>query len=260
VKVQVIKKKDCEFCGGKGRVKIQGEYIVCPNAIELTKYYQANIQPQFYDFDIENVKDDLQVELQTLSGKTKETTFQEIYQKFTSIIEKNYQTGNGMYIYGENENGKSTLAHLIAKYVVNETDHDVYCYSFSNLVRKYQTSWSGDPDEQHRVKKNLENNFSEKDFIILDDLLYQGQNSRWIRKLFSGLIELRAQKNLPIIYTSNYSIIEAGKKFDNGSESGQNGMSFTSKLTKTIGVIVKFERQMLRMENTNDYTEENYMA
>jgi DNA replication protein DnaC len=232
--------------------------MYCPRCLVIEKYREANIQKQFYDFSIQDVEEKIEVEISDLKKKNKLVNFQELYHQYIKNIVDMYRLGRGMYLHGENETGKTTMAYLIAKYIVNETDYNVYCYNYSRLLEKYQKSWSSEDQKQFAVKTEIEHNFSEKDFIIIDDFLYQDKNSDWIREYIADLIEIRVEKNLPIIYTSNHSIFRAAENIDR-SDHKQNAKSIVSKVTQTIAVIGKFKNQLLRLDNFSEVADKFFI-
>lgn len=242
--------ENCAYCDGTGKVKLDGTVYDCIKCFDdrqkLEKFQKANIPQNFFDFHPEDIKDGMTVKIDLLNGKSKEFSYKDFYNEYLNQIKKFYEIGNGLYLYGPNASGKSTLAYLIGKNILKTTSYSVKCYNHLSLLKDFQRTWGR--DNQAVAKTKFIQAFKETDFLIIDDFLFQEHNSDWAREFTSEMLRLRVDNNLPTIFTSNYNIDEIAKIIDKNKET-QNSISIISKLLETIDCVVEFENQNFRLEN-----------
>ena len=140
--------------------------------------------------------------------------------------------GQGMYIYGPDYGtGKTTLATMILKHVLMNTNYACLFVPFSELVilntKLINGSFDKNIDEKIDIIKNV-------DFLVLDDLAkeYDSQRDNG-RATMNALLRYRDLWNKPTIYTANVPIEEVANLYGGSNYSIIYGRSVLVEMNNT---------------------------
>lgn len=244
----IEKIKNCPICSGSGFLRYDGRTYECPNCTELremhSKFEKSNFPTRFRNMKIRDTKNlELKVK-RPKGGKAEEISSHELYYKYTANIDKFFKLGKGLYLFGENESGKTTLVYLIMKFILLNTQYSVYAIGYDQLLTKYENCWKS--EDESIIKAEIEAMFKNYDFLVIDDFLYQSENPDWARKLVAKGIKYRERMKKPIIYTSNYSKGQAAQLLANGND--VNGLQIATSIVATILAEFEFVTKMFRIE------------
>lgn len=120
-------------------------------------------------------------------------------QKYVDNLDLMYQRGWGFFVSGPNGTGKTMLASIILKEAIKK-GYTVYFSSLAEVLRRYCDSMYN-PE----LRAEFERNILSADILVLDDIdkAYYSDKSTFTDSAYDYLFRSRADKNLPIIVTSN---------------------------------------------------------
>lgn len=113
---------------------------------------------------------------------------------YRSSLDQMFVDGKGLYLYSNTRgSGKTKLA---------------CCLAFEAVQKKHSVCFLSSADfcEQIREKSNDFDKWSSVDLLIYDDLGAGGEDKDWPSRELFRLVDLRARRNKPIIWTSNMPI------------------------------------------------------
>ncbi len=123
-----------------------------------------------------------------------------LYNSFTA-----YDSGIGIYIWGEPGTGKTHAMYALANELAYDGKHTVYFTSILDILNGMKKNFS-DMAEQENIKERTK----EADFLFLDDIGAEQlkDDSDWYKSIIYEVIDYRYRQNLTTIFSSNYSKTE----------------------------------------------------
>lgn len=129
-----------------------------------------------------------------------EGTLKDAFRKYYKNIHSNFDTGWGMYIFGDNGVGKTHSCCALLK-EIQRLGYSTYCILADVLKVAYIDGSRFDKDSS--VVKRVE----KVDFLLIEDLgkEYSGKGSGFAELCFENLLRKRVRDCLPTIITTNLS-------------------------------------------------------
>jgi DNA replication protein DnaC len=122
----------------------------------------------------------------------------------------------GLLIYGSPGNGKTFLTGCIANALIKEFV-PVVCISAIGILDRIKDSFGKYGDEGvHSILSCLDN----AELLIIDDLGTEN-NTPWSRATIYQIIDARYRKKKPLIVTSNLTMQQLKKRYDQDCENGK---------------------------------------
>jgi len=120
-------------------------------------------------------------------------------QVYVRKINEALTNGIGLYFYGTQGTGKTLAASIILKEAIRR-GYRVYFTMLTEVLEKY---CDGRYDRQARA--SFARNILEADFLVVDDIdkAYVSDKTTFIDTAYDYVFRTRANKNLPVIITSN---------------------------------------------------------
>ena len=134
-----------------------------------------------------------------LNDYTKCLTAKEKVIKYLDKLDKAYEKGIGLYLYGGRGLGKSFLEAVIAKNVLRKGYTALYT-TLSEVVTMFGDSFY-DKDARDRYQQEV----LQVQFLIIDDIdkIFISAKSNYVPAAFDQLIRTRSNELLPTIISSN---------------------------------------------------------
>jgi len=141
----------------------------------------------------------------------------EILVKYVEKLDQAISSGIGLYMYGTQGTGKTLSACLVLKEAIRR-GYRVYFTMLTEVLEKY---CDGRYDRDARAA--FQYSILDADFLVVDDIDkgYISDKSTFIDSAYDYMFRTRANRNLPIIITSNKSREEF---------SGQENLAFGKSL------------------------------
>ena len=159
-------------------------------------------------FAKENYKSYVLIDFSKVSNEVKEL--------FDNYLD-NYDEGKGLFLSGPQGRGKTTIESIIAKFLVTKPNPDTFDkhYTFNVAFSMYDDllKWQFDKNCQDKMKFFI----YKSDWLIIDNVGNEmGRNDKQFSQRFLEMI-LRKRDNdcKPVIISSNYTIDEIGKEYNN---------------------------------------------
>lgn len=115
----------------------------------------------------------------------------------------------GLLIYGEPGNGKTFVSAAIANKLLDNMV-PVVCVSINSLLARIKetfNSWGKEAED------TILNSLSNADLLIIDDLGTE-QLTEWSKTKIYNLIDSRYRNGLPLIISTNVSLVDLENKYD----------------------------------------------
>lgn len=123
--------------------------------------------------------------------------------KYTENFNMAKKNNLGLLIYGEPGNGKSYMSFCIANRLLNK-GYPVVCTSIDGLLNRIKQSFNRWGSEgENEILNSLVN----ADLLILDDLGTENKSEWGVSKVYN-IIDARYRSNLPLIITTNLTVLE----------------------------------------------------
>jgi len=147
----------------------------------------------------------------------KEKNFYEPVKNYIDNFQDNYDEGRGLFLYGPQGRGKTTIESIIAKHVVEKINPDSFKKrsTFNVAFAMYDDLVKCQFDKANQDKMKIF--IYKSDLLIIDNVGNEvGKNDNQFSQRFLEMI-LRKRDNdcLPTIISSNYTIDEMGKEYNN---------------------------------------------
>ena len=126
-------------------------------------------------------------------------------------------------LYGQAGRGKSHLLAAVAARLVRDLDLGVLFRSARGLLRELQNF------EDHRERDRALRRAATVDVLCLDDLGAQRETD-WRREELADLVDMRYERELPVVFTSNFPPGMWGEVVDERTLSRLRAMSFAVEL------------------------------
>jgi len=184
-KLKVEIQQNCKKCKAEG-------CTTCSSSFDsIVNYAKAGIPIKYWSLDLE----DLSTGTLGVSDA----------KKYISKLDLAYQTGQGVYLFGQNGNGKTLAACAIGKKAIQQ-GYSVRFTFLGEIISAFVNSMY-----DNKQKTALQQDILEKDFLIIDDLdkAFVSKNSEYIQSILDSLFRTRVQNNLPVIITANKTLEDA---------------------------------------------------
>lgn len=139
--------------------------------------------------------------------------FKKIYdrcRKYCEVANEVKKRGIGIYLYGEKGVGKTRLTSCIANELMMEYYTTLFT-NFSEISKQIRSTFNGRGSEAQFLDK-----LNAVDFLFIDDfgteMVSRNNEDLWLQEKIFDVINKRYNDNKPIIFTSNYSLIEMIQK------------------------------------------------
>ena len=123
---------------------------------------------------------------------------------FSKKLELAYETGQGVFLYGQNGTGKTLSACHLAKQAIIQ-GYSVRFTFLGEIISSFINTMY-DSEEREQLKKDILG----VDFLIIDDIdkTYVAQDSKYVNSVLDTLFRTRVQNCLPVVITSNKALAE----------------------------------------------------
>ena len=175
IKSQLIEKyKDVE----------NGDMIAAREFEIYLKMYRSNIPLKYWERELDDIEDPL--------VKCK-------IQRYLKKLDEAVSKGIGIYFCGTQGTGKTLVACVILKEAIKR-GYRVYFTMLTEVLEKYC-----DGRYDRDARKEFAQNILEADILVVDDIDkgYISDKSTFIDTAYDYVFRTRANKNLPVIITSN---------------------------------------------------------
>ncbi|TCT23365.1 DNA replication protein DnaC [Melghiribacillus thermohalophilus] len=149
----------------------------------------------------------------TDEGKERAAIAKRVAANFVANYPAMKEQGKGLYFYSyQKGSGKTRLSCSIANALVKKYKADVRFIRFVDLLNELKNSFSGNGDvnasELIEAVKNIE-------VLVIDDLGVE-KVSEWVEEVVTSILDHRLNQNLVTIITSNSTIEELDKRYQQG--------------------------------------------
>lgn len=179
------------------------ENMLVANEFQIyLKLFQSNVPLKYWEYEIDDLAGD--------ASRRK-------IERYISRLEEALDRGIGLYFCGSQGTGKTLAACVILKEALR-CGHSVYFTMLTEVLSRY---CDGMYDKEARAA--FARSILEADFLVVDDIDkgYISEKSTFIDSAYDYVFRSRANKNLPIIITSNLK---------RGAFVAQEGMAFGKSL------------------------------
>lgn len=138
-------------------------------------------------------------------------------KEYADNFTDNYLTGKGIYLYGSQGRGKSTMEVLIAKTISTKINPDTnkhYRVVFSIYEDIVQLSHQGRQDRN--AKRKLDNLIILPELLIIDNIGSEtglGSETKHTTRLLEFILRKRDNNGMPVIISSNFTPEEITKNY-----------------------------------------------
>jgi DNA replication protein DnaC len=118
---------------------------------------------------------------------------------FIDELEERLEAGRGLWLFGDTGTGKTTLAMLISKAVL-ETGHSVAIYSLPKLLARIRRTYDSEPGGDSYL--SFFERLTAVDLLHIDDLGAE-KRSDWVLEQLYALINERYETQRSVLITTN---------------------------------------------------------
>ena len=136
--------------------------------------------------------------------------FQKVFnrcKKYCEVADVVLNRGIGIYLYGTKGTGKTRLTACMANEMMNEY-YSVLFTNFSEISKYIRSTFGKTNASEYDFIEKLAN----IDFLFIDDfgteMVNRNDQDLWLQEKIFDVINKRYNNNKPIIFTSNYSLID----------------------------------------------------
>lgn len=147
-------------------------------------------------------------------------------------FDKNMAEGRGLYLYGPCGTGKTHLLSAIAQKLITERGLKARLYSTAELLLQLKATFDSKETESGFIE-----DLNESQLLILDDLGSE-RFSEWAMQIFYLIINRRYENLQPTLFSSNLSLEELAKNFNDRIASRIVGMC---EIIKIVGKDVRLK-------------------
>lgn len=192
--------ENCEICHGTGVKKEDNFYVpcICTRKAKLfTRLVCSGVPTKYLDWKWE------ECEKEEFVNKAK---------KYGDNFEKLYEKSKGLFIYGTQGKGKTTIAALIARDIAKqknpdtERPYEVMFLQFEDLIQ-----WNLQKNNDWRSREKLNYAINNTDLLVMDNIGSETgfrSESKTNVKLLDKILRTRDNDQKPYIITSNFTIGE----------------------------------------------------
>lgn len=121
----------------------------------------------------------------------------------------NLQDGKGLYIFGRSGSGKTHIAAAIVNKIVKESISNIRFVQTIDLLLEIKKSFKSD----EATELDIIEKYSKVPYLIIDDIGVE-KPSDWSFSIFYKIINDRYVNKMQTFITSNFSLIELERRFD----------------------------------------------
>ncbi|KGK88007.1 DNA replication protein [Clostridium sp. HMP27] len=141
--------------------------------------------------------------------------------KYVKHFKEMKEQNLGLLIYGQPGNGKTFLSGCIANELLNNFI-PVVCVSAIGILERIKDSFGKYGDDGIQSILNCLDN---ADLLIIDDLGTEN-NTAWSRSTMYQILDTRYRKKKPLVVTSNLTMDQLRKRYDQECEDNEKGRTF----------------------------------
>lgn len=153
-----------------------------------------------------------QVDFETTD--TEDQQFKAVFErckKYCEVADEVLAQGIGIYLSGSHGTGKTHLTACMANYLMNEF-YSVMFTNFSQISQSIRNTFNQCGVTESAVIEKL----VQVDFLFIDDfgteMVSRNNEDLWLQEKIFEIVNQRYNNNKPIIFTSNYSIVDMALK------------------------------------------------
>lgn len=163
----------------------------------------------------------------SLKGLTCSKTVKDKIQSYCNKIDKAFNLGLGLCLYGQYGRGKTFLSTYILK-KASLAGYSIYFSTLAEMLNNIRRSFDLSPEQKDIYEYELDKNYIETQFLVIDNVgsEYRRDNSTFVPIIFDEMIRKRKFNNNVTIITTNkepsklrevygeavYSILESSLK------------------------------------------------
>lgn len=139
--------------------------------------------------------------------------------KFPDPPTIDFETGQGLFLWGDVGTGKSLLSAVIALQAYKQRwlkggYLDVRFKNATKLFLDIRFSYNRIPDEEQIREQDIIKDCIEPELLILDDFAPLSKPSEWVLNLMYHIINTRIERQAPTIYTCNMDLNGVARLLD----------------------------------------------
>ena len=127
-------------------------------------------------------------------------------KKYCEVADEVLNKGIGIYLFGTKGTGKTHLTSCMANELMNRYKTVIFT-NFSEISKNIRSSFNGKGNEVEILNK-----LTGVDFLFIDDfgteMVNRNNEDLWLQEKIFEIINTRYNNNKPIIFSSNYSLLE----------------------------------------------------
>ncbi len=201
----------CKICSKivNGEISIDCKSKCREKLEKALKYIEAGIPTQYFDLDPDVFPEG--VDTATMLDKVKRKDIYKNFQIYYKNLEENMWKGRGLLLTGGHGTGKSTLSMAIHKKACDLGKKSIV-REFAEMEYISRNKTELGTNEECDILSELVNS----DIYGIEDIdwEYQRNNSDYVCMFLDNIITLAYKNNIPLIITSNMSIKDIGKNFN----------------------------------------------
>lgn len=223
----------CEACGKAiDAVAFRKESLTwirphaCDSCENKDREMKMGRQSRYFDkFIQENI--DKILEVVGISGRLLSSSYEGLFRPVVEICRRAVMGKHGLYIYGKVGRGKSCLAAVVLKDVIQTTKfsaemqrhlmrdinkfRELFCFvPVARLLENMRASYS---NKDYQAVERIIEEYSKLQALILDDIGME-KPSAWVREKLNMIVDYRNNRELKTFYTSNKSPEELKEHLD----------------------------------------------
>lgn len=156
-------------------------------------------------------------------------------QHYLDNIQENFSNNKGLFLYGSNGVGKTTLASLIVKEAYINRFTSKRC-TLMEYIKAYTNIWNAvNNEERQNLEEKFYSDFKSVEFLVLEELGKE-TDTKVVAPILEDCLRYREDKGLVTIFCSNVDTDILGKKY------GNSILSLIMGNTTKISIVVKDKR------------------
>lgn len=191
------------------------------STISRTNLIRRGVPKRFHDFTIEDLDD---------FGLQDRAKIIDFIKDYITNLNEEFNRGEGLFIYGSNGTGKSTIGSLIVKeaYIGRYTSRRV---TLVDYMERYTKAWNcKDYDEKVVLQREFIEQYKGVEFLVLEEIGKE-VDSKLAITVIEDLLRYREDNGLPTIICTNMTPKNVAEKY------GASVMSLIKGNTKSIKLV-----------------------